>query len=436
MKLEGIHHITAITGDAPANVEFYTGLLGLRMVKRTVNQDDPTVYHLFYGDEDGSPGMDLTFFEYPGAAPAGRAQAWSTGSSGGWAPGGAGVLAGAPRGRRGAEPARRRRAALRRPRGARARARSSSDAPDAAAARRVAGDPRRARPARLRGRPRLRRRPGPQRRPARAGARLRRASAEGSWMVRGERAAQHLGLRRAALRDRSLQGAGSVHHIAFACEMAEHEAVAERAIEAGAAPDARDRPLLLPLRSTSASRAACCSRSPRSAPASPSTRTRPNSVSGSRCRPLRAAARAARGHPHAAARIRRRGATGRPHLSVLRLVTIPISHYCEKARWALDRAGLGYREERHVQGIHQLAARRAGGGRTVPVLVTPEESIGESAQILEWVGRAHGSRPAAVRRAPARAAQEVGRCAHRFDELLGPAGPAPGVRPHVRPARS
>jgi glyoxalase family protein len=68
VKLEGIHHITAITGDAVGNVEFYTGVLGLRMVKQTVNQDDPTVYHLFYGDDDGSPGMDLTFFEYPGAA--------------------------------------------------------------------------------------------------------------------------------------------------------------------------------------------------------------------------------------------------------------------------------------------------------------------------------------------------------------------------------
>ena len=65
--LEGIHHITAITGDARKNVEFYVGTLGLRMVKKTVNQDDPTVYHLFYGDEEGSPGMDLTFFEYPGA---------------------------------------------------------------------------------------------------------------------------------------------------------------------------------------------------------------------------------------------------------------------------------------------------------------------------------------------------------------------------------
>jgi glyoxalase family protein len=72
MQLEGIHHITAITGDAPRNVEFYVGTLGLRLVKKTVNQDDPTVYHLFYGDEHGSPGNDLTFFEYPGAVP-GRA---------------------------------------------------------------------------------------------------------------------------------------------------------------------------------------------------------------------------------------------------------------------------------------------------------------------------------------------------------------------------
>jgi glyoxalase family protein len=66
MKLEGIHHITAITGNAPANVDFYAGLLGLRMVKKTVNQDDPTVYHLFYADELGTPGADITFFEYPG----------------------------------------------------------------------------------------------------------------------------------------------------------------------------------------------------------------------------------------------------------------------------------------------------------------------------------------------------------------------------------
>jgi glyoxalase family protein len=72
VHLEGVHHVTCITGDAPANVEYYAGVLGLRMVKKTVNQDDPTVYHLFYADEKGSAGADMTFFEYPGA-PRGRA---------------------------------------------------------------------------------------------------------------------------------------------------------------------------------------------------------------------------------------------------------------------------------------------------------------------------------------------------------------------------
>jgi glyoxalase family protein len=71
MRLEGIHHITTITGDARANVDFYTRVLGLRMAAKTVNQDDPTVYHLFYSDELGRPGADITFFEYPGA-PKGR----------------------------------------------------------------------------------------------------------------------------------------------------------------------------------------------------------------------------------------------------------------------------------------------------------------------------------------------------------------------------
>jgi glyoxalase family protein len=72
MRLDGIHHVTCITGDAPRNVDYYTGTLGLRLVKKSVNQDDPTVYHLFYADEQGTPGSDITFFEYPGAAP-GRA---------------------------------------------------------------------------------------------------------------------------------------------------------------------------------------------------------------------------------------------------------------------------------------------------------------------------------------------------------------------------
>ena len=74
MNLEGIHHITAITSDAQDNVDFYAGILGLRLVKKTVNQDQPTVYHLFFADEKGSAGSDLTFFEFPGV-PAGRAGA-------------------------------------------------------------------------------------------------------------------------------------------------------------------------------------------------------------------------------------------------------------------------------------------------------------------------------------------------------------------------
>ena len=74
MKLDGIHHISAMTGDARANLDFYTRVMGLRLVAKTVNQDDPTVYHLFYADERGTPGAELTFFEYPGLPP-GRAGA-------------------------------------------------------------------------------------------------------------------------------------------------------------------------------------------------------------------------------------------------------------------------------------------------------------------------------------------------------------------------
>ncbi|MCW3010930.1 MAG: ring-cleaving dioxygenase [Solirubrobacterales bacterium] len=69
MDLDGIHHISAITGDARRNVDFYTRVLGLRLTAKTVNQDDPSVYHLFYGDEHARPGADLTFFEYPRAIP-------------------------------------------------------------------------------------------------------------------------------------------------------------------------------------------------------------------------------------------------------------------------------------------------------------------------------------------------------------------------------
>lgn len=69
MELRGLHHVTAVTGQAQANVNFYTQVLGMRLVKKTVNQDDVSAYHLFYGDEVGNPGTELTFFEWPRLGP-------------------------------------------------------------------------------------------------------------------------------------------------------------------------------------------------------------------------------------------------------------------------------------------------------------------------------------------------------------------------------
>ena len=69
MQLHGLHHVTAVTGKAPENVHFYTQVLGLRLVKKTVNQDDVSAYHLFYADKLGSPGTDMTFFDWPQTGP-------------------------------------------------------------------------------------------------------------------------------------------------------------------------------------------------------------------------------------------------------------------------------------------------------------------------------------------------------------------------------
>jgi len=68
MELTGLHHVSALTAHAPENLAFYTRILGMRLVKKTVNQDDTTSYHLFYGDEVGHPGTELTFFDIPHAA--------------------------------------------------------------------------------------------------------------------------------------------------------------------------------------------------------------------------------------------------------------------------------------------------------------------------------------------------------------------------------
>jgi glyoxalase family protein len=69
MQLHGLHHVTAVTGNASGNVQFYTQVLGLRLVKKTVNQDDTSAYHLFYADKLGSPGTDMTFFDWPHTPP-------------------------------------------------------------------------------------------------------------------------------------------------------------------------------------------------------------------------------------------------------------------------------------------------------------------------------------------------------------------------------
>src|SRR6266513_4943162 len=65
MQLTGIHHLTAISAKPRENLAFYTGLLGMRLVKKTVNQDDVSAYHLFYADGEARPGTDLTFFDFP-----------------------------------------------------------------------------------------------------------------------------------------------------------------------------------------------------------------------------------------------------------------------------------------------------------------------------------------------------------------------------------
>jgi glyoxalase family protein len=69
MEFSGLHHVTAVTADAPRNLDFYTNVLGLRLVKKTVNQDDVSAYHLFYADGAGSPGTEVTFFDWAGMAP-------------------------------------------------------------------------------------------------------------------------------------------------------------------------------------------------------------------------------------------------------------------------------------------------------------------------------------------------------------------------------
>jgi glutathione S-transferase len=103
------------------------------------------------------------------------------------------------------------------------------------------------------------------------------------------------------------------------------------------------------------------------------------------------------------------------------LVTIPISHFCEKARWALDRAGIEFEERAHLQLIHRVAARRAGGGTTVPVLVCDAGVLAESADILEYAD-AHAPPDRRLYPTHPDEAAEVRALERDFDERLGPQG--------------
>ena len=243
MKLEGIHHITAITGDAQANVDFYAGTLGLRMVKKTVNQDAPSVYHLFYADEQGSPGADITFFEFRGAAAGPRRRRDGPPDRlAGRLGGGARLLGRAARRRRAIESERDGdSAALRRPRGPRARARRRHGRRPAAD-RRPPGGARRARAAGLPRRARLLRRPGAQRRPARdARVRARTATA-------GRRAATTAAASGSTTSRRPSAGSrapGTVHHIAWASRDGRAPGLARARDRRRRPPDAGDRPLLV-----------------------------------------------------------------------------------------------------------------------------------------------------------------------------------------------
>jgi glyoxalase family protein len=233
VKLEGIHHITCITADAPANVDFYARLLGLRLVKKTVNQDDPTVYHLFYADELGSAGADITFFEYPGAR-RGRAGAgmvhrivWRVGSEDAldfWAErlGGEGVATGRGDGfLRFADPEG---LALEL-----AVVETGDDPlvaehPEISAELALQGfDGVRAFSANLdASRPLLEDALGFEQR-------------DGAWEARGERRGSFYAYD-APPPDRGIGGAGTVHHVAWASKPEEHEAWRERVLRAGAMP--------------------------------------------------------------------------------------------------------------------------------------------------------------------------------------------------------
>jgi glyoxalase family protein len=224
MKLEGIHHVTCITGDAPGNVEYYGGVLGLRLVKKTVNQDDPTVYHLFYADEQGSAGADMTFFEYPGVGRgragdgmvhtvcfrvgSGESLDWWQERAGGTIEGGTLVLED--------------------PEGLRLQllVDESGEPPLTSAAPDIPPEHR------LRGFAGVR---AYASQPERSERLLEALGFEQGWVVRGDTRSGFYVYDEPPAQG-GLQAGGTVHHVAFASQLAEHEAWRHRVIEGGGHP--------------------------------------------------------------------------------------------------------------------------------------------------------------------------------------------------------
>ena len=379
MQLQGIHHVTAITGDAPRNVEFYAGTLGLRLVKRTVNQDDPTVYHLFYADEEGSPGSDLTFFEYPGARP-GRAGdgmvhtvVWRVGSPEAIAFWEQRLATEGVAAERDGD-----RLAFADPEGLRhvlevyagPERPLVSAAPDVpaehalqgfAAVRAYAADPE-------------------------ASADLLAGTlgferlGDGHWRVAGEERSGelHYDAPPDEQGGRGLSGAGTVHHVAFATRMEDQEAWQERVARSGRAPDAGHRPLLVPLGLLPrAVRRALRARHPR-----PRLRDRrgpgaPGRAPGAAAR-LRAPARPRRAGPHAPAgparRARRRDAglarrtalgraVARPARAPRRAAAHPLAGRAVGGQRALDHGGHPAAELELVEARGRWPRRPAGRPR-------------------------------------------------------------------------
>ena len=235
MKLEGIHHITAITGDAQRNVDFYAGTLGLRMVKKTVNQDEPSVYHLFYADEQGDPGSDITFFEFPRRARGPRRRRDGPPDRlAGRLGRGARLLGRAARPPPGSSPSATATACASPTRRGSSTSSSSPTVDDAAADRRP---PRGPAPS---SRCRASTAPAPTApTPSAAPALLEQRSSSSAPTTAGRRAATTAaasGPTTSRPPSAGSQGAGTVHHIAWASEMDEHLDWRERAIAGGAHP--------------------------------------------------------------------------------------------------------------------------------------------------------------------------------------------------------